>query len=107
MFYNNYDHVHGEDKWGLVGQVGDPFREDQILAISCAKCQAKKLIIAERKWMATNNDHSQRYQIVVACLNCGAVDEFIANDGRENKNSKLKFAKVIPKKTDLVQTKKG
>lgn len=106
MFYNNYDDVHGEDKWGLVGQVGDPFREGRVLAIPCTKCRKKKLIIAERNWMATNNDHSQRYQIVVACLNCGAVDEFIANNGRENKNSKLKFAKVIPEKADLMKENK-
>ena len=31
MFYNNYDDVHGEDRWGLVGQVGDPFREERQL----------------------------------------------------------------------------
>lgn len=75
MFYNNYDDVHGEDRWGLVGQVGDPFREERQLDLACAKCQQKPLVIAERNWMATNADHSQRYQIVVACLHCGAVDE--------------------------------
>lgn len=101
MFYNNYDDVHGEDRWGLVGQVGDPFREERQLDLACAKCQQKPLVIAERNWMATNADHSQRYQIVVACLHCGAVDEFVVNAGREGVNSVLKAGQQVPQPTDL------
>ena len=53
----------------------------------------KRQVIAERNWMDTNNDDSQRYQIVVVCEQCGAVDEFIVNDGYEHKISKLKCSK--------------
>lgn len=28
MFYNNFDNVHGEDRYGMVGKTGDPFREE-------------------------------------------------------------------------------
>ena len=79
MFYQNYDEVHGEDRWGMVGKVGDPFREDCLLAAPCYKCHRQPLVIAERNWEATNNDDSQQYQILVACTHCGAVDEFTVN----------------------------
>lgn len=72
MFYQNYDEVHGEDRWGMVGKVGDPFREDCLLAAPCYKCHRQPLVIAERNWEATNNDDSQQYQILVACAHCGA-----------------------------------
>ena len=107
MFYQNYDDVQGEDRWGLVGQVGDPFREDRLLAIKCAKCGQQPLVIAERNWMATNTDHSQQQEIVVACTHCGAVDRFIANDGAENVNGKLAKAKVVPTAADLVDDDAG
>ena len=35
MFYNNFDNVHGEDRYGMVGKTGDPFREECKLGISC------------------------------------------------------------------------
>lgn len=54
MFYQNYDEVHGEDRWGMVGKVGDPFREDCLLAAPCYKCHRQPLVIAERNWEATN-----------------------------------------------------
>ena len=79
MFYNNFDQVYGEDRWGMVGKVGDPFREDRSLKIACSKCHQKPLVIAERNWEATNPDHSQRYQIIVACANCGFVPADPAN----------------------------
>lgn len=50
MFYNNFDQVYGEDRWGMVGKVGDPFREDRSLKIACSKCHQKPLVIAERNW---------------------------------------------------------
>lgn len=101
MFYNNFDQVYGEDRWGMVGKVGDPFREDRSLKIACSKCHQKPLVIAERNWEATNPDYSQRYQIIVACANCGFVDEFEVNAGQENKISRLKHAKVVPTTADL------
>lgn len=101
MFYNNFDNIHGEDRYGMVGNTGDPFREGRKLAISCNKCQQAPLVIAERNWMDTNNDDSQRYQIVVVCDHCGAVDEFIVNDGQEHQNSKLKKRKYQPTEADL------
>lgn len=102
MFYNNFDNVHGEDRYGMVGKTGDDFRENRLLDIPCYKCQQGPLVIAERNWMDTNNDDSQRYQIVVACEQCGAVDEFIVNDGREGVNSRLKHSKraVSPKQLE-------
>ena len=106
MFYNNYDQVQGEDRWGLVGQVGDPFREDRQLKVKCAACGKGPLVIAERNWMATNPDHSQACQIVVACLACGAVDEFVANDGQEGSNGPLKRAGVVPQVSDLLPRNK-
>lgn len=101
MFYNNFDNIHGEDPWGMVGKVGDDFREDRQLNLKCYQCHQAPLIICERNWMDTNNDNSQRYQIVVRCLNCGAVDQFIVNDGQEGKNSKLRHGHQRPKETDL------
>ena len=80
MFYQNYDEVHGEDRWGMVGKVGDPFREDCLLAAPCYKCHRQPLVIAERNWEATNNDDSQQYQILVA------------NQGREGVLSQLKHS---------------
>ncbi len=38
MFYNNFDNVHGEDRYGMVGKTGDPFREECKLGISCYQC---------------------------------------------------------------------
>ena len=98
MFYNNFDNIHGEDRYGMVGQTGDEFRENRRLNLPCYKCHEGPLVIAERNWMDTNQDDSQRYQIVVACTHCGAVDEFIVNDGREGKIGKLKHGKqpVLP-----------
>lgn len=98
MFYNNFDNVHGEDRYGMVGQTGDGFRENRQLNLPCYKCHEEPLVIAERNWMDTNQDDSQRYQIVVACEHCGAVDEFIVNDGCEGKIGKLKHGKqpVLP-----------
>lgn len=101
MFYNNFDNVHGEDRWGMVGKTGDGFREDRQLACPCYKCHQAPLVIAERNWMDTNNDDSQRYQIVVSCLHCGAVDSFIVNNGREGKNSKLRHSHLVPTASDL------
>lgn len=46
-------------------------------------------------------DGDQRYQIVVACLHCGAVDEFVVNAGREGVNSALKAGQQVPQPTDL------
>jgi hypothetical protein len=92
LFYQNYDEVHGEDRWGMVGKVGDPFREDCLLAAPCYKCHRQPLVIAERNWDATNNDDSQQYQILVACTHCGAVDEFTVNQGREGVLSQLKHS---------------
>ncbi len=77
----------------MVGKTGDGFRENRQLKISCYKCHKEPLVIAERNWMDTNQDDSQRYQIVVACEHCGAVDEFIVNDGREGKIGNLKHGK--------------
>lgn len=102
MFYNNYDNVHGEDRWGLVGQVGDDFREDRKLTIPCYQCQQVPLIIAERNWVDTNDDDSQRYQIVVVCEHCGAVDEFIVNDGQNGKISCLRRSKRAVSPADLI-----
>lgn len=102
MFYNNFDNVHGEDRWGMVGKTGDPFREDRQLNLPCFKCQQAPLVIAERNWTDTNSDDSQRYQIVVSCLNCGAVDYFIVNDGREGKNGKLRHSHLRPTTKDLL-----
>ncbi len=93
VFYNNFDNVHGEDRYGMVGKTGDGFRENRQLEVSCYRCHKEPLVIAERNWMDTNQDDSQRYQIVVACEHCGAVDEFIVNDGREGKIGKLKHGK--------------
>ncbi|MCH3921724.1 hypothetical protein [Limosilactobacillus sp.] len=93
MFYNNFDRVQSEDRFGMVGKTGDDFREDARLNIPCYKCHRSPLIIAERNWMDTNNDNSQRYQIVVVCEHCGAVDEFIVNAGREGKIGQLKHGK--------------
>ncbi len=101
VFYNNFDNVHGEDRFGLVGKTGDGFREDRQLALPCYKCHQGPLVIAERNWGATNNDDSQQYQIVVCCTHCGAVDEFIVNDGREHQISKLKHAHQMPSEQDL------
>ncbi|MBB1078442.1 hypothetical protein H5S09_01115 [Limosilactobacillus sp. STM2_1] len=103
MFYNNYDNVHGEDRWGMVGKTGDPFREGRKLAIPCYRCHQKPLLIAERNWMDTNNDDSQRYQIVVVCDECGAVDEFIVNDGREHKIGRLKHSKYQLSTRDIIE----
>lgn len=75
MFYNNFDNVHGEDRYRMVGKTGDSFREECELGISCYQCHEQPLVIAERNWMDTNNDDSQRYQIVVVCEHCGAVDD--------------------------------
>ncbi|WP_267201155.1 hypothetical protein [Limosilactobacillus kribbianus] len=102
MFYNNFDRVHSEDRFGMVGKTGDDFREDRRLRIVCYKCHQAPLVIAERNWMDTNNDNSQRYQIVVACEHCGAVDEFIVNDGREGKISKLKHGRC-PVSADQIE----
>lgn len=102
MFYNNFDNVHGEDRWGMVGQTGDGFREGRKLAVACYQCHQQPLVIAERNWMDTNNDDSQRYQIVVACEHCGAVDEFVVNNGREHRLSKLKHSKYQPTEEDLI-----
>lgn len=98
VFYNNFDNVHGEDRYGMVGKTGDGFRENRQLEVSCYRCHKEPLVIAERNWMDTNQDDSQRYQIVVACEHCGAVDEFIVNDGCEGKIGKLKHGKqpVLP-----------
>ena len=93
VFNNNFDNVHGEDRYGMVGKTGDGFRENRQLEVSCYRCHKEPLVIAERNWMDTNQDDSQRYQIVVACEHCGAVDEFIVNDGREGKIGKLKHGK--------------
>ena len=93
VFYNNFDNVHGEDRYGMVGKTGDGFRENRQLEVSCYRWHKEPLVIAERNWMDTNQDDSQRYQIVVACEHCGAVDEFIVNDGREGKIGKLKHGK--------------
>ena len=71
MFYQNYDEVHGEDRWGMVGKAGDPFREDCLLAAPCYKCHRQPLVIAERNWEATNNDDSQQYQILVPVPTAG------------------------------------
>lgn len=101
MFYNNFDNIHGEDRWGMVGKTGDPFRENRFLDIKCYRCQKMPLVIAERNWMDTNNDDSQRYQIVVVCEHCGAVDEFIVNDGQENKLSKLKHGHQVVSEKEL------
>lgn len=87
----------------MVGKTGDPFREERRLKIACSKCHQKPLVIAERNWEATNDDHSQRYQIVVACLNCGFVDEFEVNVGQENKIGRLKYAKIVPTPADLAE----
>lgn len=103
MFYNNFDNVHGEDRYGMVGKIGDSFREECKLAIACYRCYEQPLVIAERNWMDTNNDDSQRYQIVVVCEQCGAVDEFIVNNGREHKISKLKHSKYLPTEADLIK----
>lgn len=94
MFYNNFDNVHGEDRYGMVGKTGDPFRENRLLMVPCYRCHQEPLVIAERNWMDTNNDDSQRYQIVVSCEHCGAVDEFSVNDGREHVISKLKHGRT-------------
>lgn len=102
MFYNNFDNVHGEDRHGMVGKTGDPFREECELGISCYQCHEQPLVIAERNWMDTNNDDSQRYQIVVVCEHCGAVDEFIVNDGREHQISKLKRSKYQPTEKNII-----
>jgi hypothetical protein len=90
VFYNNFDRVRSEDRWGMVGKTGDDFRENRLLKVPCYKCHRSPLIIAERNWMATNHDNSQRYQIMVSCEHCGAVDQFIVNDGHEGQISKLK-----------------
>ena len=107
MFYNNYDGVHGEDRWGMVGKVGDPFREDCELNLACAKCHQGPLVIAERNWVATNQDDSQEYQIVVACTKCGAVDEFYVNHDKEGQQTPLKKAKVVPTAADLKKPAPG
>ena len=73
VFYNNFDNVHGEDRYGMVGKTGDGFRENRQLEVSCYRCHKEPLVIAERNWMDTNQDDSQRYQIVVACEHCGFV----------------------------------
>lgn len=101
MFYNNFDNVHGEDRYGMVGKTGDGFRENRQLQLSCYKCHKEPLVIAERNWMDTNQDDSQRYQIVVACEYCGAVDEFIVNNGREGQISKLKHGKQLVRPEQL------
>lgn len=101
MFYNNFDNVHGEDRYGMVGKTGDGFREDRRLKIPCYRCHEEPLIIAERNWMDTNNDDSQRYQIVVTCEHCGAVDQFIVNDGREKQISKLKHGHQRPNEQEI------
>ena len=72
MFYNNFDNVHGEDRYGMVGKTGDPFREECELGI------------------------------VVVCEHCGAVDEFIVNDGREHQISKLKRSKYQPTEKNII-----
>ena len=101
MFYNNFDNVHGEDPWGMVGRTGDKFREDVVLNISCYRCGKAPLVIAERNWVGTNHDHSQRYEIMVACENCGAVDRFIVNDGAAKKISPLRHRHVWPSEKDI------
>lgn len=103
MFYNNFDNVHGEDRYGMVGQTGDAFREDRRLAIPCYRCHQEPLIIAERNWMDTNNDDSQCYQIIVSCARCGAVDQFIVNDGRENLVGQLQHAHVRPSEQEVIE----
>ena len=45
---------------------------------------------------------SQRYQIVVVCEHCGAVDEFIVNDGREHQIGKLKHSKYQPTEKNII-----
>lgn len=55
--------------------------------------------------MDTNNDDSQRYQIVVVCEHCGAVDEFIVNDGHEHKISKLKCSKYQLTERDIINNR--
>lgn len=77
----------------MVGKTGDGFREGRRLAVPCYRCHRQPLVIAERNWMDTNNDDSQRYQIVVVCEDCGAVDELVVNDGREGKIGKLRHGK--------------
>lgn len=101
MFYNNFDGVHGEDRFGLVGKTGDGFRENRRLLVPCYQCHQEPLIIAERNWMDTNTDDSQRYQIIVSCEHCGAVDEFIVNDGREKKISKMKYSHQVVNEKQL------
>ena len=82
MFYNNFDNVYGEDRYGMVGKTGDGFREDRLLEIPCYRCH-------------------QRYQIVVSCTHCGAVDQFIVNDGREKQIGRLQHAHVRPSEHNL------
>ncbi|EEW54425.1 hypothetical protein [Limosilactobacillus antri] len=101
MFYNNFDNVYGEDRYGMVGKTGDGFREDRQLAIPCYRCHREPLIIAERNWMDTNRDDSQRYQIIVCCAHCGATDQFIVNDGREKQIGRLRHAHVRPSEQQL------
>ena len=101
MFYNNFDNVYGEDRYGMVGKTGDGFREDRLLEIPCYRCHQAPLVIAERNWVDTNNDDSQRYQIVVSSTHCGAVDQFIVNDGREKQIGRLQHAHVRPREHNL------
>lgn len=101
MFYQSMAGDHDEDRWGLVGQVGDPFREDRELNLPCFKCGHAPLVIAERNWMATNHDHSQEYQIRLACPHCGSSDEFRVNAGAEGQLTKLKHGHAQPHEGDL------
>lgn len=103
MFYNNFDNIHGEDRWGMVGKTGDGFRENCQLSLPCYQCHQSPLIIAERNWMDTNDDDSQCYQIVVSCLNCGAVDSFIVNNGCEGKNSKLRRSHLTVSEKNIIK----
>ncbi|MDO4855603.1 MAG: hypothetical protein Q3978_03450 [Limosilactobacillus gorillae] len=102
MFYQNYDGVHGEDRWGMVGKIGDPFQEDRLLALACAKCHCQPLVIAERNWVTTNNDGSQRYQIRVACTHCGFADEFAVNAKKEGVITTLKHGHQSVTPADLL-----
>lgn len=106
MFYQSMPDDHQEDRWGLVGQVGDPFREDRELNLPCWRCGQAPLVIAERNWMATNHDHSQEYQIRLACPACGAADEFRVNAKQEGRLSRLKHSHHQPQVSDLIPLSK-
>lgn len=83
MFIYEYEHEYGEDRFGMVGRIVDPFQENTELKVGCLNYHNNSMMIAERNVVESNNDGSPCYQIVLICLQCRAGDEFLVNNGKE------------------------